>query len=95
MLTMSTKPVQPHGPSFSGCAGMNWDLVIIFTFVIAVIAVTKHYKRLDQVSATGFAQADAGALDRAMDTARRLEQRVETLERLLDEDAPGWRARSR
>ena len=30
-----------------------------------------------------------------MDIARRLEQRVETLERLLDEDAPGWRARVR
>jgi phage shock protein B len=30
-----------------------------------------------------------------METARRLEQRVETLERVLDEDAPGWRARSR
>jgi phage shock protein B len=27
--------------------------------------------------------------------ARRLEQRVDTLERLLDEDAPGWRARAR
>jgi phage shock protein B len=74
---------------------MNWDLVIIFTFVIAVIAVNKHYKQRDMTSAAGLAQADAGALDRAMDTARRLEQRVETLERLLDEDAPGWRARSR
>jgi phage shock protein B len=74
---------------------MNWDLAVIFTFVIAIIAVSKHYKRLDKISSAGLAQADAGALDRAMDTARRLEQRVETLERLLDEDAPGWRARSR
>ena len=38
---------------------------------------------------------DQGALDRAMDVARRLEQRVESLERVLDEDAPGWRARVR
>jgi phage shock protein B len=74
---------------------MNWDLVIIFTFVIAVIAVNKHYKRYDRVQAAGLANGDQGALDRAMETARRLEQRVETLERVLDEDAPGWRARAR
>jgi phage shock protein B len=35
------------------------------------------------------------SLTRATETAHRLEQRVETLERLLDEDAPGWRARVR
>jgi len=74
---------------------MDWDLVVIFTGIVAIIAVSKHYKRLDRVSSAGLAQGDQGALDRAMDTARRLEQRVETLERLLDEDAPGWRARSR
>jgi phage shock protein B len=74
---------------------MDWDLVVIFTFVIAIIAVRGHYRRLDKLSSAGLAQGDQGALDRAMDTARRLEQRVETLERLLDEDAPGWRARSR
>jgi phage shock protein B len=74
---------------------MDWDLVVIFTFVIAIIAVRSHYKRLDKLSSAGLGQGDQGALNRAMDTARRLEQRVETLERLLDEDAPGWRARSR
>jgi phage shock protein B len=74
---------------------MDWDLVVIFTFVIAVIAVRGHYRRLDKVQAAGLAPNDHGALERAMETARRLEQRVETLERVLDEDAPGWRARSR
>jgi phage shock protein B len=74
---------------------MDWDLVVIFAGVVAIIAVSKHYKRLDKVSSAGLAQGDLGALDRAMDTARRLEQRVETLERVLDEDAPGWRARTR
>jgi phage shock protein B len=74
---------------------MNWDLVVIFTFVIAIIVVNRHYKQLDKTAAAGLAPGDQGALERAMDMARRLEQRVETLERVLDEDAPGWRARSR
>jgi phage shock protein B len=73
---------------------MNWDLVVIFTFVIVLTVVRSHYKRQDRTN-LGLAQGDQTALDRAMDIARRLEQRVETLERLLDEDAPGWRARVR
>ena len=73
---------------------MNWDLVVIFTFVIVLTAVRQHYKQQDKATA-GFGPGDQSALDRAMETARRLEQRVETLERVLDEDVPGWRARAR
>jgi phage shock protein B len=73
---------------------MNWDLFTIFAFVIVLTIVRSHYKR-QNATATGLSNGDQGALSAAMDTARRLEQRVETLERLLDEDAPGWRSRSR
>lgn len=72
---------------------MNWDLVVIFAFVIALTAVRAHYRR--QEGTGGLSPGDQTALSGAMETARRLEQRVETLERLLDEDAPGWRARAR
>jgi phage shock protein B len=58
------------------------------------VAVRSHYRRLDRTGA-GLTSGDQSALAGAMETARRLEQRVETLERLLDEDAPGWRARAR
>lgn len=71
---------------------MNWDLVVIFTFVIVLTVVRSHYRR---GTGAGLAANDQGALDRAMETARRLEQRVDTLERVLDEDAPGWRSRAR
>jgi phage shock protein B len=74
---------------------MNWDLVVIFTFVIVLTAVRSHYRRGAPAGQGGLGLGDQTALDRAMDTARRLEQRVDTLERLLDEDAPGWRARAR
>jgi phage shock protein B len=73
---------------------MDWDLVTIFTFVIALILV-RHYTKRVPDNGSGLSGADQNALSSAMDTARRLEQRVETLERLLDEDAPGWRARAR
>ena len=73
---------------------MNWDLVVIFTFVIVLISVRGHYRGRGG-TAVGLASADQAALERAMEVARRLEQRVDTLERLLDEDAPGWRARAR
>ena len=73
---------------------MNWDLVVIFTFVIVLTAVRSHYRR-NAPPGGGLGVADQATLDRAMETARRLEQRLESLERVLDEDAPGWRARVR
>jgi phage shock protein B len=73
---------------------MDWDLVIVFTFIVVVTAVRSHYRRLERVGA-GLDSGDRTALDRAMEIARRLEQRIETLERLLDEDSPGWRVRAR
>jgi phage shock protein B len=73
---------------------MNWNAVAVFAFVLLIIVIRSHYRSLERQS-IGLAAGDQGALDRAMETARRLEQRVETLERLLDEDAPGWRARAR
>jgi len=73
---------------------MNSNLVIIFGFVIIIVAIRSHYRQRDQTSSS-LGAADQMSLTRATETAHRLEQRVETLERLLDEDAPGWRARAR
>ncbi len=74
---------------------MDWDLVVIFTFVIVLTAVRAHYRRGGAAAGSGLTDADQNSLTRSLEVARRLEQRVETLERLLDEDAPGWRARVR
>ncbi len=73
---------------------MDWDLVVIFTFIVVLTVIRLQYKRTNP-SNTGFTSGDQNALERAQETARRLEQRVESLERVLDEDAPGWRARVR
>jgi len=73
---------------------MNWDLVTIFVFVVALAVIRNHYRQQRTASA-GLGSGDQTALSRAMEGARRLEQRIETLERVLDEDVPGWRARAR
>jgi phage shock protein B len=73
---------------------MDWDAVIFFAFIIILVIVRGHYKQRERTG-PGLANGDQAALSNAMDVARRLEQRVESLERLLDEDAPGWRARAR
>ena len=73
---------------------MNWDLVTIFGFVVIIVAIRSHYRQ-QRSTASDLGSGDQTALARAMDTARRLEQRIEPLERVLDEDVPGWRARGR
>ena len=73
---------------------MDWDLVVIFTFVVIIVAIRTNAKRT-AAGVTGLTAGDQMALERAQETARRLEQRVDSLERVLDEDAPGWRARAR
>ncbi len=73
---------------------MDWDAVTFFAFIIILVVVRGHYRQRER-SGVGLAANDQAALTNAMDVARRLEQRVESLERLLDEDAPGWRARAR
>jgi phage shock protein B len=78
----------------AGNAGMNWNLIIIFSFVIVIVSIRSHYRQREQGGGS-LAANDQMSLTRATETAHRLEQRVETLERLLDEDAPGWRARVR
>ena len=73
---------------------MDWDLVTIFVFIIVWTVVRGYMKRVP-TPGSGLSGGDQTALANAMDVARRMEQRVENLERLLDEDAPGWRARAR
>ena len=76
---------------------MNWDLFLIFAFIITLTAVRGHFRvqKAQGGGGGGLSGGDQAALSAAMETARRLEQRMETLERLLVEDAPGWRARVR
>ena len=69
---------------------MDWDLVVIFGFVLLLVALVQYgrYRTAQRVAA-------APALDAALALAGRLEDRIDALERALDEDVPGWRSRVR
>ena len=69
---------------------MDDDLVVIFLFVLVLVGMLQWF-RLQRARSGSLGPADQQALERALEHAARLEQRVESLERILDEDMPGWR----
>ncbi len=69
---------------------MDTDLITIFVFVLAVIALQGWF-RLQRRNGDGLAAADQAALEQARAQVTRLEQRLDSLERILDDDIPGWR----
>ncbi len=74
---------------------MDWSLVTIFAFVLALVGMRSWFGLQRGRSGSGLAATDQGALDRALEQAARLEARIDTLERILDDDMPGWRRRGR
>ena len=68
-------------------------LGLIFLVVVAPIWIVAHYltrwRRSKKLSAE-----DERSLGELYETARRMEGRIAALERVLDAEAPGWRART-
>ena len=68
-------------------------LGLIFLLVVAPIWIVAHYlvrwRRSRRLTS-----ADEKALGELYDIARRMEGRIVALERVLDAEAPGWRAKS-
>jgi phage shock protein B len=68
-------------------------LGIIFLVVVAPIWIVAHYltrwRRSRKLSAE-----DERSMGELYETARRMEGRIAALERVLDSEAPGWRART-
>ncbi|MDZ5646664.1 envelope stress response membrane protein PspB [Nitrospirillum sp. BR 11828] len=67
-------------------------LIPITALLIPIVAlVTRYMIRARELQAQGLSDNAAGDL---LARADRLEQRVQQLERLLDAESPGWRARA-
>jgi phage shock protein B len=68
-------------------------LGLIFLVVVAPIWIVAHYltrwRRSRKLSAE-----DERSLGELYEAARRMEARMAALERVLDAEAPGWRART-
>ncbi len=71
---------------------VTFVLGVIFLVVVAPIWIVAHYltrwRRSRKLSAE-----DERSLGELYEAARKMEARVVVLERVLDAEAPGWRAR--
>ena len=65
-----------------------------FIMVMYLVSVKARNKRELTGDAGTISASGQAALDQAQVQARRLEERIDHLERVLDEDAPGWRSRA-
>jgi phage shock protein B len=63
---------------------------IIFMIVVAPLWLVLHYRSKKQVS-QGLSEHEHRQLLELANKAEKMAERVETLERLLDQEAPEWR----
>ena len=61
--------------------------------LIAWIVKLKHDRRMRAIGAQGLGADEQRAVAEMNDVARRMEQRIENLERILDAELAGWRSR--
>ncbi|MDX2142456.1 MAG: envelope stress response membrane protein PspB [Rhodospirillaceae bacterium] len=65
-------------------------LATIFSFVLAIIWINRHY-RARKAQASVLADEEKQTLDDLSRVAAKLEERVGTLEKILDAEQPKWR----
>jgi phage shock protein B len=66
--------------------------IIIFMIIVAPIWLILHYRSKRQVS-QGLTEEEFGQLNELISKADKMSQRIETLEAILDSEAPQWRGR--
>ena len=65
---------------------------ILFMVIVAPLWLIFHYVTVWKTQRNA-GRADPTAMNTMSDTARRLEDRVGALEKLLDAEVPGWRGK--
>nr|WP_321985038.1 envelope stress response membrane protein PspB [uncultured Lichenicoccus sp.] len=63
-----------------------------FLLVFFIIRM-RHERRMREMNQQGLSQEEQRVLADMGETARRMEQRIENLERILDSELAGWRSR--
>ena len=66
--------------------------LIIFVGLVAPIWLLLHYRSKQQLN-QGLTEKDYQQLQQLADTADKMAQRIDTLEKILDSEAPNWRAK--
>ncbi len=76
---------------------MNMDIlmapIIIFLIFVAPIWLILHYRSKKQVS-QGLTEEEFSQLNELIAKADKMSHRIETLEAILDSEAPQWRSRN-
>ncbi len=67
--------------------------IIIFMIIVAPIWLILHYRSKRQVS-QGLTQEEYTAMQDLADKAEQMSERIQTLEAILDSEAPEWRDRA-
>lgn len=68
-------------------------LALLFLTIVAPLWIIFHYATKWR-SARSLSAEDERLLAGLWENARRMESRIQALERILDAEAPGWRTRS-
>ncbi|XAW88689.1 envelope stress response membrane protein PspB [Vibrio sp. CDRSL-10 TSBA] len=64
--------------------------LVVFLIFVAPLWLLLHY-RSKRKAANGLSQEDYEALQGLSDKAKGLQERINTLERILDAESPNWR----
>lgn len=70
-----------------------FEFVLALVFLVVVVPTWLHYRH-QGAAATKLGAEDEKTIDELRSLATRLEDRVHTLERVLDAEAPDWRSRA-
>jgi len=68
--------------------------VVLFVLFVAPVWLVLHYRSKRQVGSS-LSEDESRELEQLADQADRMLDRIETLESILDVEAPGWRERAR
>ena len=64
--------------------------IIIFLVIVAPIWLILHYKSKRNAS-QGISEEERSQLNQMSERVEKMRERVQTLERILDDDSPSWR----
>jgi len=67
--------------------------VVLFLVIVAPIWLILHYATRNSANRR-LNSKDEALMEDLHDTARKMEERIHTLERILDADSPNWRSRT-
>lgn len=66
--------------------------IVVFLVIVAPIWLILHYATRNSANRR-LNTKDEALMEELHDTARKMEERIHTLERILDADSPNWRNR--